>query len=62
LRLGMVFFRYSPRFFEIARQRAVGNAGRAAGRDYSKSACGFCSKKVRTSSRKHRQIELEKAI
>jgi hypothetical protein len=22
----MVFFRYNPRFFEVARQRAVGNA------------------------------------
>jgi hypothetical protein len=26
LRLGMVFFRYNPSFFEVARQRAVGNA------------------------------------
>lgn len=33
-------------------------AGGNVGRDYSKSACGFCSKKVRTSSRKHRQVSL----
>jgi len=31
-------------------------AGGNAGRDYSKSASGFCSKKVRTSFKKHRQV------
>ncbi|MBN2831558.1 MAG: DNA polymerase III subunit gamma/tau, partial [Candidatus Omnitrophica bacterium] len=32
-------------------------AGGNAGRDYSKSASGFCSKKVLTSSKRHRQVK-----
>ena len=36
---------------------AKGGGGNA-GRDYSKSASGFCSKKVRISSKRHRQLSL----
>ena len=42
------------RFFCFAR-RSEAEAGGNAGWDYSKSACGFCSKKVRISSKRHRQ-------
>jgi hypothetical protein len=67
-RLGMVFFRYFKGIFEIARpqnffqlrerkffcfaRRSEGETGGNAPHD-----SGFCSKKVRTSSKKHRQIK-----
>jgi len=38
--------------------RSGAEAGGNAGRDYSKSANGFCSKKVLTSSKRHRQLSL----
>ena len=45
------------KFFCFARRSETG-AGGNTGRDYSKSACGFCSKNVRTSSKRHRQFSL----
>ena len=45
------------KFFCFARRSEV-EAGENAGRDYSKSASGFCSKKVLTSSKRHRQFSL----
>jgi len=38
--------------------RSGAEAGGNAGRDYSKSANGFCSKKVLTSSKRHRQQKI----
>ncbi|MDD3607670.1 MAG: hypothetical protein PHQ20_02645, partial [Candidatus Moranbacteria bacterium] len=38
--------------------RSEAEAGGNAGRDYSKSVSGFCSKKVLTSSKRHRQMIL----
>ena len=45
------------KFFCFVR-RSEAEAGGNAGRDYSKSASGFCSKKVRISSKRHRQLSL----
>jgi hypothetical protein len=45
------------KFFCFAR-RSEAEAGGNAGRDYSKSASGFCSKKVLTSSKRPRQFSL----